>query len=74
MTVLFVCSLVLALGHEVEAARAGRLQRETLVWSAGMADWLPAGDVNALAELFPPPFVPGDEGPQGGDAAEPANA
>jgi len=47
-----------------EAARAGRLQRETLVWSAGMPDWLPAGDVKALAELFAPPPVPGDEGPQ----------
>jgi hypothetical protein len=47
-----------------EAARAGRLQRETLVWSAGMPDWLPAGDVKALAELFAPPPVPSDEGPQ----------
>ena len=56
-----------------EAARAGRLQRETLVWSAGMPDWLPAGDVDAFAELFAPPPVPGDEGPQGADAAEPAN-
>ena len=49
-----------------EAARAGRLQRETLVWSAGMPDWLPAGDVKALAEFFAPPPVPGDEGPQEG--------
>jgi hypothetical protein len=57
-----------------EAARAGRLRRETLVWSAGMPDWLPAGDVSALAELFAPPPVPGDDGAQGGDAAEPANA
>ena len=47
-----------------EAARAGRLQRETLVWSAGMPDWQPAGDVKALAELFAPPPVPGDEVPQ----------
>ena len=57
-----------------EAARAGRLQRETLVWSAGMPDWLPAGDLNALADLFAPPPIPGDESPQGGGAAEPANA
>jgi hypothetical protein len=57
-----------------EAARAGRLKRETLVWSAGMPDWLPAGDVNALAELFAPPPVPGDESPQGGGAAEPPKA
>jgi hypothetical protein len=47
-----------------EAARAGRLQRETLVWSAGMPGWLPAGEVETLAELFAPPPVPGDEGPQ----------
>jgi hypothetical protein len=47
-----------------EAARAGRLQRETLVWSAGMPDWLQAGDVKPLAEIFAPPPVPGDEGPQ----------
>jgi uncharacterized membrane protein YccC len=57
-----------------EAARAGRLQRETLVWSAGMPDWLPAGDVNALAELFAPPPVPDAKGAQGDDAEEPANA
>ncbi len=57
-----------------EAARAGRLQRETLVWSAGMPDWLPAGNVDALTELFAPPPIPGDEGPQGDDASQPANA
>jgi hypothetical protein len=57
----------------VEVARAGRLHRETLVWSAGMPDWRPAGEVNALAELFAPPPVPGDEGPPPDDAAEPAN-
>jgi hypothetical protein len=57
-----------------EAARAGRLQRETLVWSAGMPDWLPAGDLKALADLFAPPPIPGDESQQGGGAAEPANA
>jgi len=57
-----------------EAARAGRLQRETLVWSAGMPDWLPAGEVEALAELFSPPPVPGEESPQSEGAAEPTNA
>lgn len=56
-----------------EAARRGRLQRETLVWSAGMPDWLPAGSVSALDELFEPPPVPGEEGAQGDDAAKPAN-
>ncbi len=54
-----------------EAARAGRLQRKTLVWSAGMPDWLPAGDVDALAELFAPPPVPGDEGPQESKTPQP---
>jgi hypothetical protein len=58
----------------VEAARAGRLQRETLVWSAGMPDWAPAGEVDALAGLFEPPPVPGEEGPPAGDAAESTNA
>jgi len=62
------------LRHEelAEAARTGRLQRETLVWSAGMPDWLPAGDVRALAGLFEPPPVPGEKGPQGGEASEPS--
>jgi hypothetical protein len=40
------------------AARSGRLRRDTPVWSAGMADWQPAGDVAALAELFRPPPIP----------------
>jgi len=35
----------------------GRLTRETFVWCAGMAGWLPAGQVGSLAALFggPPP-------------------
>ena len=42
------------------AARAG-LGRETLVWSAGMAEWVPAGQVPQLASLFQamPPPIPG---------------
>lgn len=40
---------------------AGRLTRESLVWSPGMAAWTPAGQVAALAALFaaaPPPVPP----------------
>jgi len=48
------------LGWEALAAavRAGRLARETLVWSPGMEDWAPAGRVEALEDLFRPPAVP----------------
>jgi membrane protease subunit (stomatin/prohibitin family) len=42
------------------AASQGRLTPDTLVWSAGMRDWLPARSVPALAPLFggstPPPI------------------
>jgi membrane protease subunit (stomatin/prohibitin family) len=37
------------------AIAAGRVSRETLVWTAGMAAWEPASKVAALAALFPPP-------------------
>jgi membrane protease subunit (stomatin/prohibitin family) len=40
---------------------SGQLTRETLVWSQGMASWLPAGQVAELAQLFeavPPPLPP----------------
>jgi hypothetical protein len=40
------------------AVRAGRLRRETLVWSPGMADWAPAGELEQLADLFRPPAIP----------------
>jgi membrane protease subunit (stomatin/prohibitin family) len=36
----------------------GSITRETLVWSAGMADWAPAGQVAQLAGSFTPPPVP----------------
>jgi hypothetical protein len=42
-----------------QAVAAGRVTRETLVWSAGMPAWQPAGEVGALAALFapaPPPI------------------
>ncbi|MEE8581987.1 MAG: SPFH domain-containing protein [Myxococcota bacterium] len=44
-----------------EAVAAGRLRADSLVWSAGMAGWVPAGQVPALASLFPavPPPPPG---------------
>ncbi|WP_281859201.1 DUF4339 domain-containing protein, partial [Litoreibacter halocynthiae] len=39
-------------------AADGALQRETLVWTAGQDGWMPAEDVQELAQLFtilPPP-------------------
>jgi uncharacterized membrane protein YhaH (DUF805 family) len=39
--------------------RSGTIRRDTMVWSAGMPDWSPAGQVSELASLFgqagPPP-------------------
>jgi membrane protease subunit (stomatin/prohibitin family) len=40
------------------AIAAGRVSRETLVWTAGMAAWEPASKVTALQALFPPPPPP----------------
>ena len=44
-----------------EAATAGNIRRDTLVWSTGMAAWMPAGQVPALAAFFAaaPPPLPG---------------
>ena len=42
-----------------QAASAGRLTRETLVWSVGMPSWLAISEVEALTGLFagaPPPI------------------
>jgi membrane protease subunit (stomatin/prohibitin family) len=42
-------------------ASMGRLTAQSLVWSQGMAQWSPAGQVPALAEIFskiPPPIPP----------------
>ncbi len=42
-------------------AAAGTLTAQTLVWTQGMADWKPAGQVEALAQVFaglPPPIPP----------------
>jgi membrane protease subunit (stomatin/prohibitin family) len=41
-----------------EQVRLGQLNRQTLVWSAGMAGWTEAGQVAALAVLFGPPAPP----------------
>ena len=44
-----------------DQAQAGSLQRETLVWTEGMAGWQKAGEVAELAPLFAlvPPPLPG---------------
>jgi hypothetical protein len=42
-------------------ASAGRLTQQTLVWTQGMAQWMPAGQISALAAIFanvPPPLPP----------------
>ena len=46
-----------------QAISAGRIGRETLVWSAGMSEWQAASEVDALAGLFapaPPPIPTND--------------
>jgi hypothetical protein len=50
---------------------AGRLTGNTLVWTAGMAQWSPANTVPALAPLFnvPPPLPPGAGAPPAPPAA-----
>lgn len=42
-------------------ASGGQLKRDSLVWKAGMAQWVKAGEVSELAALFansPPPLPP----------------
>jgi hypothetical protein len=50
-----------ALGQQ---AAAGQFTRNSLVWKAGMAGWVKAGEVPELAGLFAnmPPPVPGGTG------------
>jgi len=41
--------------------QSGAVTRETLVWTAGMANWAAAGEVESVARLFeavPPPLPP----------------
>ena len=45
-----------------QMVQSGQLNRETLVWKQGMADWKAAGQVSELTSLFgsvPPPLPPG---------------
>lgn len=67
-------------GQLQQAAGQGQLTTSTMVWSAGMAAWAPAGEVPALSALFstpppppsagsPPPTPSGDE-PAGDDAEQ----
>ncbi|HYE96675.1 MAG TPA: SPFH domain-containing protein [Rubricoccaceae bacterium] len=51
-------------------AQSGRLTRETMVWSQGMEGWQPAGELDALREVFaavppppPPPVSPKADAP-----------
>jgi len=47
-----------AVGQQVHA---GAVTKDTLVWTAGMAEWAPAAEVEAVAKLFgavPPPLPP----------------
>jgi hypothetical protein len=49
------------LGALGQQASAGQLTRNSLVWKAGMAGWVKAGEVPELAGLFAnsPPPIPG---------------
>jgi hypothetical protein len=49
------------LGALGQQATSGQLTRNSLVWKAGMAGWVKAGDVPELAGLFAntPPPIPG---------------
>lgn len=47
-----------------QAVANGQVTAQTLVWTNGMANWTPAGEVPALASLFAaPPPLPGAGGP-----------
>jgi membrane protease subunit (stomatin/prohibitin family) len=44
-----------------QQVQSGTVTKETLVWAEGMAEWTPAGQVEAVAKLFgaaPPPLPP----------------
>ena len=38
--------------------RAGTIHRDTMLWHAGLSDWLPAGQVSEFASLFAPGGAP----------------
>lgn len=55
---------------ELEAkAAAGELTADTFVWQEGMAEWLAAGQVEAVAALLDPAPVPVPDQPAGFDPA-----
>jgi len=45
-----------------DAAARGQFKATSLVWTAGMAAWTPAGQVPQLAAVFGPPPPPPDAG------------
>jgi len=53
-----------AAGEIARLIRSGAINRDTLIWYPGMADWRPAGQVNEFASLFGAP-VPPMRPPQG---------
>lgn len=53
-----------------QALDQGQITRETLVWSAGMSGWTPAGGVPQIAAQMGPPPLPG--GPAGQAPPPPA--
>jgi len=61
--------------YNVSDLKANGLTKDTLVWKEGMTDWLKAGDIPELKELFiavPPPYVKKEMPPQM-DAAQPGD-
>ena len=42
-----------------ELIAQGQVERDTLVWKAGFANWTPASEVGEVAQLFGPPPLPG---------------
>ena len=63
-----------SLQQVAQAMAQGQVKPETLVWSAGMAGWTPAGQVPALAAQAAPPPLPGPPAPASPPAADPAAA
>ncbi|MDA8017805.1 MAG: SPFH domain-containing protein [Thermoanaerobaculia bacterium] len=63
-----------SLQQVVQALSAGQITPQTLVWSAGMSGWTPAGQVPQLAGSMAPPPLPGAPAPaETPSAASPAD-
>jgi outer membrane biosynthesis protein TonB len=45
-------------GQLMKLIKEGKLDRETLVWKAGMPEWIPAKKVSELDPIFAPPPAP----------------